>query len=327
MQILAFDLAYKKPTTGYDPGRNKNFEVGVGEKVFEKYLDTLKEPHILLFEPGMTIYMLLSFHRGHMPMYAATSTTCEFRRNLGREKTDELDPETIYLCYNAGEKFYEFSPLDEKRAILRLLSRQQEEAKKEKVRRMNRRYAAEHNFKVSNLSGDWVKGVFEGLEATIEGETKTKIAYEQLMAKVLKEFALPEWVGFLEPIKGVGSVIGAAFIGFLANADLRFDRAGLRHYCRVVPDKYQGSPGKNRKMVDRNGRRDLACILHLFVEGVMKAKDPVYYWRYLDKKGYLQKKNPTWKPFEIDRGARLYVKQRFLTDYRNFLINVRNGNS
>lgn len=327
MNILAFDLAYEKPTTGYDPQKGKNFEVGVGEDKFEEFLDKLKDSYTLLFEPGQTVYMLMSSRKGHMPMYAATATTCEFRRSLGREKTDELDPETIYLCYKSGEKFYEFSPLDEKRAILRLLSRQQEEAKKEKSRRMNRHYAAEHNFKVSNLPEDWVRGVFEGLKMTIEGETKTKMEYERLMGKVLKEFALPEWIGFLQPIKGVGPVISAMIIGLLANADLRFNRAGLRHYCRVVPDKYQGIPGKTRKMVDKNGRRDLACILHLFVEGIMKAKDPNYYQAYLEKKAYKQEKNSGWKPYEIDRASRIFVKQKFLTDFRNFLAGMRNGNN
>lgn len=327
MKILAFDLAYEKPTTGYDPQKKKNFEVGAGEEKFEEYLKKLKKPHLLLFEPGQTVYMLMAFQRGHKPMYASTATTCEFRKTIGREKTDELDPEMIYLCFRADKQFYEFEELDSRRAMLRLLSRMQTDVKKEKQREMNRRYAAEHNYKLSNVGQELIDEVFEQRNAFIESKKKEKAIHERIMGKKLKEFALPEWVGFLEQIKGVGPVIGAMIIGLLANADIRFNRAGLRHYCRAVPDKYQGVPGKGRKMVDKNGRRDLACILYLLVKGIIFAKDPNYYRLYLKKKAYKRKKNPDWEPYKLDRTAGLCVKQRFLTDFRNFLAGMRNGNN
>lgn len=330
MKVLAFDLAYEKPTTGFDPEKKKNFEVGAGERKFEEYLDTFKKPHVLLFEPGMIVYMLLSFQKGHKVFYASTATTCEFRRSLGREKTDELDPETIYLCYQKlEEEFYEFTPMDKQRAVLRLLSRMQTDLKKEKQREMNRRYAAEHNYKLSNVSKELIAKAFGYRDAFIKDKEKEKWVHESIMNKKLEEFALPEYIHFLKPIKGAGPVISALMIGLLANADIRFQRkAGLKHYCRAVPDKYQGVPGKGRKMVDINGRRDLATGLYLWAKGVMYAKDPYYYQKlYLGRKQYIAEKHPDRPPYMLDREAQMFIKQKFIINFWKFLKEARNGNN
>lgn len=324
MNVLSFDLAYQKPTTGYDLQKDKNFVVGTGEDKFEEFLDGLKEKHILLFEPGMNVYMLKAFNKGHKVLYTATMTTCMFRRRLGREKTDELDPKTIFLCYDSGEKFYEFSVTDEKRAILRLMSREYIDLRKEKQRKMNRVWAAKKNYKEENLPPGVFEKKIELQNGTIEAEKKAQNYHVHYMQKMLDKFALPEYERFLKPIVGSGAVTNTTLIGCLANADIRFQtKAKIKHYLRLVPDKYAGV-FPNRKMVDLTGRRDLAALLYNWAQSVIYKKDE-YYNLYLTKKKYLQKRSSEWEPYEVDRTAKLYIKQQFIIRFWRFLKELRNG--
>lgn len=106
MKILSFDWATKKALTVYNPGSGKVKMIQNSIQAFEKFLDTLKGPFILLFEfGGGDTFKIMAFRSGHAVLQVPGKKIKDYRDLKGIEKSDQVDARLIYNFYvkNKGE--------------------------------------------------------------------------------------------------------------------------------------------------------------------------------------------------------------------------------
>jgi len=97
MRILSFDWATKKALTVYDSQNDKTKEIPNSIPEFEKFLKTIKEKTIMLFEfGGGETFKLLAFRAGHTIIQIPGKKIRDYRVEHGIEKTDLKDAKTIY---------------------------------------------------------------------------------------------------------------------------------------------------------------------------------------------------------------------------------------
>lgn len=317
MNLLSFDWATKKTMTYYDLGKDKVKELPNRFEEFEKFIISLKKPHVLLFEMGgADTLKLLAFRGGHTVLQTPGKKARDYRVKKGILKDDLIDPKTLYEFYieergGAVTKlktidlvplsFYKFTEQGSKLVSIKILFRQHEDLKKDMVREKLKLLAFRKRFELVTSNGNADKFI-KNMQISIKAKEAQIIDLKKEMERALD--GQPVWDKYLKGIKGAGPMIASGLIGELGGRQFESDES-LKHYVGLIPK------------ADLNGayNRYVKNAIYQFVESVIKHKTPIYRKFYDDIKGYYRDKHSDWRPVKIDAYTKKVVATKFVLEF------------
>lgn len=303
MRVLSIDWADKKALKVFDSQAKKVKEVSNTIEEIEKFITSLKDKAIMLFEfGGGDVIKIMAFREDHKVLQVPGKKVHDFRDKQGIKKNDEIDARLIYEFYQLEpESFYEFRESDAEISELKVLFREHEDLKKQMVREKNKRIAFERKFKLARVADDRIKKMLFHKDTAIVAREKDVELIKKVLEKKVEQF--PIWDKYLKGIKAVGPVIASGLIGELGNKQFNGE-SGIKHYAGMV--------AKN-DFHDYN--RYLKVVLFQFAEGVIKHKTPIWRELYDNMKEYYQEKHEDWSKGKVNNYAKKFIETKFLLEF------------
>lgn len=319
MRILSFDWATKKALTVYDSKTKRVKSIPNSIKEFQKFLEKLKEPAIMLIEfGGADTFKIMAFRAGHTILQVPGKRIKDYRDSKGLAKKD--DAKIIYDFYmeNGGgsanaylknsmllvpSPFYLFKESDADIAEIKILFREHEDLKKEMVREKLRRFAFAMKFKIARVADDRVKKILFHKDIAIVAKEREIDQLKKVLEKKVKRFDV--WNKHYKNIKGAGPTIIAGLIGELGGRQFENDES-LKHYAGMVP--------KN-EFHDYN--RYVKVVLYQFAEQAIRQRTPKWRELYDNMKVFYAEKHADWSKGKVNNYAKKFTETKFLLEFWN----------
>ena len=314
MLNYAVDWATKKDLAITKDGKKVKFIPATIES-FDKFLDGLNGDKYQFYfeEGGGDSFKLLANKNGHKVFTTLGKNTDDRREKLGIEKTDENDVKIIFdMAKDNPELFREFALLDVITAKVCVLFKIRSDTEQNLVRAKNRLFSLDKRLELLNLGKDKDK-LLERQKDTIN---KLKKQFE-LQTKTLEKLVNqhPIWNSYLKNEKGIGGVVAGGLIAGIKRASKYDDKYSMRHYAGMITKK--GNQQFNHQ---------LKRTLYFFIEGIIKARTPIWRELYDNMKTYYANKHSDWKKGKVDNYAKKFVQTKFLDKLYSKMLEVENIN-
>ena len=313
MLNYAVDWATKKDLAITKDGKKVKFIPATIES-FDKFLDGLNGDKYQFYfeEGGGDSFKLLANKNGHKVFTTLGKNTDDRREKLGIEKTDENDVKIIFdMAKDNPELFREFALLDVITAKICVLFKIRKDTEENLVRAKNRLFALDKRLELLDLGKDKdkllekEKNTIERLEEQFKMQTNT-------LGKLLQKH--PVWNNYLKNEKGIGAVVASGLIAGIKRASKFDDRYSMRHYAGMITKK--GNQGFNHQ---------LKRTLYFFIEGIIKARTPIWRELYDNMKIYYGDKHPDWSKGKVNNYAKKFVQTKFLDGLYKRMVEVENA--
>lgn len=317
MKILAFDWATKKDFTVYDFEEKRFDRFETNFEAFEKFLKSVKEPKIMLFEfGGGDTFKLMAFRAGHKVFNIPGKALYDYREKRGEEKDDILDAVLLYDLWKESTDrgmsveteislsflpFYPFAEEDADIMEVKVLFRVHEDEKKSMVQEKNKRTALRKTFELVDVSGDVLEKTLSRKNQVIEEKEAILVGLKKELEVKVGKF--PIWEEWLSSLKGVGATITAGLIGEIGSKKFESENS-LKHYAGMIPR------GESKKF-----NRYLKVTLYQFTEGIIKQRTPEWRELYDNMKVYYAEKHEDWSKGKVDNYAKKFVQTKFLLEF------------
>jgi len=314
MLNYAIDWATKKDLAITKDGKKVKF-ISATIESFDKFLNSLNGDKYQFYfeEGGGDSFKLLANRNGHKVFTTLGKNTDDRREKLGIEKTDENDVKIIFdMAEDNPELFREFALLDLITAKICVLFKIRKDTEENLVRAKNRLFSLNKRLELLDLGKDKDK-LLERQKDTIN---KLKKQFE-LQTKTLEKLVNqhPIWNSYLKNEKGIGGVVAGGLIAGIKRASKYDDKYSMRHYAGMITKK--GNQQFNHQ---------LKRTLYFFIEGIIKARTPIWRELYDNMKTYYANKHSDWKKGKVDNYAKKFVQTKFLDKLYSKMLEVENIN-
>ena len=314
MLNYAVDWATKKDLAITNDGKKVKF-ISATIEGFDKFLNSLNGDKYQFYfeEGGGDSFKLLADRNGHKVFTTLGKNTDNRREKLGIEKTDENDVKIIFdMAKDNPELFREFALLDLITAKICVLFKIRKDTEENLVRAKNRLFALDKRLELLDLGKSKGK-LLEKEEIYIKAlSEKFKLQTNELDKLVKKH---PVWENYLKNEKGIGAVVASGLIAGIKRASKYDDKYSMRHYAGMITKK--GNQQFNHQ---------LKRTLYFFIEGIIKARTPIWRELYDNMKIYYQEKHQDWSKGKVNNYAKKFVQTKFLDKLYNKMLEVENIN-
>jgi len=313
MLNYAVDWATKKDLAITNDGKKVKF-ISATIEGFDKFLNSLNGDKYQFYfeEGGGDSFKLLADRNGHKVFTTLGKNTDNRREKLGIEKTDENDVKIIFdMAISNPELFREFALLDLITAKICVLFKIRSDTEQNLVRAKNRLFSLNKRLELLELGKDKDK-LLEREKETIDKLKKQFELQTKTLEKLLKEH--PVWNDYLKNEKGIGAVVASGLIAGIKRASKYDDKYSMRHYAGMITKK--GNQQFNHQ---------LKRTLYFFIEGIIKARTPIWRELYDNMKIYYQEKHQDWSKGKVNNYAKKFVQTKFLDGLYKRMVEVENA--
>lgn len=313
MKIYAVDWATKKDLAITKDGQEVKFIPATIEG-FSKLLNSLdgKKYQFYFEEGGGDSFKLLADKNGYKVFTIPGKLVNDKREESGIEKNDENDVKIIFAMVESDlGLFREFALLDIITAKICVLFKIRSDTEQNLVRAKNRLFSLNKRLELLDLGKDKEKLMEKEREVIKRLEGKFTLQTNSL-EKLVEKHSL--WINYLKNEKGIGAVVAGGLIAGIKRASRFEDKYSLRHYAGMVAKKG-----------DQTFNHNLKRTLYFFIEGIIKARTPIWRDLYDKIKIYYAEKHSDWKKGKIDNYAKKFVQTKFLDELYKKMVEGENA--
>jgi len=313
MRIYAVDWSTKKDLAITKDGQKVKFIPATIEG-FEKFLNSLDGAGDQFYfeEGGGDSFKLLANRDDHKVFTIPGKVINDRREELKIGKNDENDVKIIFdMAKEKPRLFRGFALLDIITAKICVLFKIRSDTEQNLVRAKNRLFSLEKRLELLDLGKDKKRLMEKEKEVIKNLEGKFKLQTNSL-GKLVKKHSL--WIDYLKNERGVGAVVAGGLIAGIKRASKFENKYSLRHYAGMVTKKG-----------DQSFNHSLKRTLYFFVEGIIKARTPVWRDLYDNMKIYYAKKHSDWKKGKVDNYAKKFVQTKFLDNLYKEMAKIENA--
>ena len=209
------------------------------------------------------------------------------------------------------ELFREFALLDIITAKICMLFNIRKDTEENLVRAKNRLFSLNKILELLDLGKSKDKLLDKEKETIKALSEKFKLQTNEL-DKLIKKH--PIWINYLKDEKGIGAVVAGGLISGIKRASKFDDKYSLRHYAGMITKK--GNQQFNHQ---------LKRTLYFFIDGIIKARTPIWRGLYDNMKVYYAGKHSDWKKGKVDNYAKKFVQTKFLDGLYKKMVEVENA--